>query len=208
MRKPDRRTNRTQAALRKALLDLISEKAYAAITVEEIAQRADVGRATFYLHYKDKDELLRDYFTDLIAERVQRFADFSLSLFSQDDPPAQTQALPVSERPIAGVFQHAYEHAALYRLALQGEGAAALAEQLRQLTAAALDDLLESKVKEAGLELRRQVPLDLVAQAYVGAFVGCLTWWLDHDMPYSPQEMARLFRLMFMPGIRAAVGLA
>ncbi len=206
-RKNDRRTNRTQAALRKALLDLIAEKDYTEITVEEIAQRADVGRATFYLHYKDKDELLLDYFADLVADRLQQFARFSLLLLSQEGGSEQALLLPVEERPIAGIFHHASEHAALYRLALKGEGATVVAEQLRRITVSSLDETLQNKVKEAGLEPRLQVPLDLLAQAYVGGFLACLSWWLDHDMPYPPQEMARLYGLMFRPGMRAALGM-
>lgn len=207
MKKPDRRTNRTQAALRKALLDLIAEKEYSEITVEEVVQRADVARATFYLHYKDKDELLLDYFTGLISDRLQQFARFSLSLLGVGGTGDPVLSLPVSERPIAGVFQHASENAALYRLALKGEGSLVIAEQLRRFTIEALDDLLQTKVKEAGLETNLQVPLDLVAHAYVGGFLACLSWWLEHNMPYAPEDMARRYRLMFMPGLRAALGI-
>jgi len=206
-RKKDRRTSRTQAALRKALLDLIAEKDYAGITVEEIVQRADVGRATFYLHYKDKDELLLDYFADVVADRLQQFAKIFPSLLSQEEAIAQALTLPVADRPIAGVFHHASEHAALYRLALKGGGASVVAEHLLRFTVSALDEVLHTKVKEAGLEPRLQVPLDLLAQTYVGGFLACLSWWLEQGMPYSPQEMARLCNLMFRPGLWAALGM-
>jgi AcrR family transcriptional regulator len=59
----DRRRVRTRQMLRNALLELIDEKGYESVTVQEITDRADLGRATFYLHFKDKDELLVATFT-------------------------------------------------------------------------------------------------------------------------------------------------
>jgi hypothetical protein len=61
--KTDRRVLRTRAALRQALMELIREKGYEALTVEEITQHANLGRATFYLHYRDKDDLLLEEFS-------------------------------------------------------------------------------------------------------------------------------------------------
>ena len=55
--KTDRRIQRTRQSLRTALLTLIKEKGYDAISIEEITERANVGRATFYLHYKNKEDL-------------------------------------------------------------------------------------------------------------------------------------------------------
>ncbi|MFM8322773.1 MAG: TetR/AcrR family transcriptional regulator, partial [Chloroflexota bacterium] len=178
------------------------------VTVEELAQRADVSRATFYLHYRDKDELLLDYFSGIVASRIQRFADFPLSaLRAEMDGLDQELLLPLSERPIAGIFQHAAEHAALYRLALREDCASRVAGQLQQITVTALDDLLHNKVKEAGLETGLLAPLDLVAHTFVAAFLACLTWWLDQGMPYPPQQMAQIFRTLFFPGIRRAFGI-
>ncbi len=61
----DRRVQRTQALLQDALLALIEEKGYAAITVQDILDRANLGRSTFYMHYRDKDDLLVSGFEQL-----------------------------------------------------------------------------------------------------------------------------------------------
>lgn len=58
--RPDRRVERTRGLLRAALVELMREKGYAAVTVQDIATRANLGRATFYLHYRDKQALLLD----------------------------------------------------------------------------------------------------------------------------------------------------
>src|SRR5262245_17355252 len=57
---PDRRVRRTRRALQEALIGLMTEKSYEAVTVQDVIDRADVGRSTFYTHYTDKDKLLRD----------------------------------------------------------------------------------------------------------------------------------------------------
>ena len=85
--KPDRRIQRTRQSLRTALLTLIKEKGYDAISIEEITERANVGRATFYLHYKDKEDLLLEEFSEMANEKVQVLSEvpFSAWLPSPDD---------------------------------------------------------------------------------------------------------------------------
>jgi AcrR family transcriptional regulator len=202
----DRRIQRTRRLLRQALLDAIQEKDYEQITVEEICRRADIGRGTFYLHYKDKEELLLDVFTELVEDRMAQFASFPLSILSRTQPIEDDGQPPVAQRPIAGVFAHAAEHAAVYRLALKGEGAARMTEHLRQMIAQSLDDLLQAKLREAGLTHANPIPLDLAAQTLVSAFLAGLAWWLEHDMPYPPEDMARMFREMYFPAMRVALG--
>jgi AcrR family transcriptional regulator len=202
-RKVDRRVSRTQSALRKALLELIQEKDYESITVEEITGRADLGRTTFYLHYRDKEELLLDYFNELIGERVQQFAQIPLAILAYS--PVAADLVDVPARPIVTVFQHASENVALYRLVLNGQGMLRVAEQLRRTINQAVQDMLRSKVEAEGFEL--QMPADWLVHCLVGAFLSCLAWWLEQGMPYPPEEMARRFRLLFFPGVRATLGL-
>ena len=75
----DRRVQRTRKALRSALLELIKEKGYDSVSVEEITQRANLGRATFYLHYKDKEDLLVDEFNEIVNERARIISDIPFS---------------------------------------------------------------------------------------------------------------------------------
>lgn len=208
-KRTDRRTLRTRKGLRKALIDLIGEKEYDAITVEEITARADLGRATFYLHYKDKDDLLLDYFSEIIADRVQQFAQVPLSMlrvhpavFEQAEI---ADAIPI--RPLLSVFQHAAENAALYRLVLRGGGTEKIAVQLQRSVTQAINDLLQAKLREDGMELALRTSLEVLAHTFVGAFLSCLTWWLEQNMPLPPAEIARQFRLLIFPGLRVALGI-
>src|SRR5215471_4694864 len=68
MTKTDRRSERTRKLLQNALIDLIAERGYAAITIQAIVDRADVGRTTFYLHFRDKDDLFMSCHEDFVSE--------------------------------------------------------------------------------------------------------------------------------------------
>ncbi|WP_412537769.1 helix-turn-helix domain-containing protein [Longispora sp. K20-0274] len=68
MASTDRRVRRTRLALRHALVELMVDKGYDAVTVQDIIDRADVGRSTFYAHFTDKEHLFRSGIQDLQAE--------------------------------------------------------------------------------------------------------------------------------------------
>src|SRR5215813_6015421 len=63
--KPDRRVARSRRAMKEALTDLILERGYESVTVQDVIDRADVGRSTFYAHFLDKDDLLMAILADL-----------------------------------------------------------------------------------------------------------------------------------------------
>src|SRR3989337_4369074 len=94
--RPDRRIQRTRQALRRTLMELIKEKGYDSISVEEITQRANLGRATFYLHYKDKEDLLIDEFSELANERARTLSGipFSAWLPNVENPDQPTENKP------------------------------------------------------------------------------------------------------------------
>jgi AcrR family transcriptional regulator len=92
MRITDRRIQKTRSLLHEALASLIHEKAYDSIAVKEILDRANVGRSTFYMHFRDKDELLVSGIHDMLsavqskrppasAKRHERIIWFSLPIF-------------------------------------------------------------------------------------------------------------------------------
>ncbi len=68
MTKPDRRVKRTQELLQKALIDLIDKRDYNAITIQEIVDRANVARTTFYVHYGSKDDLFMSCHEAIVSE--------------------------------------------------------------------------------------------------------------------------------------------
>lgn len=192
--KKDRRVNRTRRALRHALFELIQEKGYDSVTVEEITDRANLGRATFYLHYRDKEDLLIEQFTEIANDRVQVLSEIPLSAWEPQDGP------PVI--PLLNIFEHAAENASLYQLVLMGESNGRIMERLRQIIAKSIQELIEKKTENEKVRLSPQVPLELISAFFAGALVNTLVWWLAQESHPSPEEMALMFQHMFFPGMR------
>ncbi|HSB01311.1 MAG TPA: TetR/AcrR family transcriptional regulator, partial [Anaerolineales bacterium] len=119
--KTDRRIQRTRQSLRTALLGLIKEKGYDAISTEEITERANVGRATFYLHYKDKEDLLLEEFSEMAKEKAQVLSEipFSAWLASEEEAGASAEKRPAP--PLLIVFEHIHENSELYYILLKSE---------------------------------------------------------------------------------------
>ncbi len=183
---PDRRTQRTRQTLSHALIALIQEKRYEAITVQDICDRANVGRSTFYVHYQDKDALLASNFQEVMQ-----------SLGSE---------LQLREGqlvfPIAPLFQHVKEHHHLYTALAWGGGFDVLLRagqrQWHTQIEVHLATLLASGHKPA-------IPLEVITTYLAGVLQTLLLWWLDRKMPYSPEQMDEMFQQLVMPGVNAAL---
>src|SRR5215216_3293549 len=103
----DRRTRRTRRALQDALLSLAEEEDFESITVQEITDRADINRATFYQHYRDKDALISSALDTLFEEVTaedRAFTDQHMTL-SPDVVPT----------PLVALFKNLDRHRSLFR---------------------------------------------------------------------------------------------
>ena len=110
---------RTRQALRTALMQLIQEKGFDSISVEEITDKANLGRATFYLHYKDKEDLLLEEFRDIARDRVQMLSETPISIWK-----SKLDSLGLSDgdtlsMPLFMIFEHAAQNADLYRISAE-----------------------------------------------------------------------------------------
>lgn len=196
--KTDRRVTRTRNALHDAFRALIQEKGYDTITVEEITQRAGLGRATFYLHYRDKEDLLLEEFSELARDRVKLMADFPLeSWISADNPPFM---------PLLTVFQNAAENAELYRVVLNGEGAARITARLRDIIIEALASLLLAQEEGSPSIFASNASFELLAYYMAGALSATLLWWLEQPGPLEPEAMTVTFQHLFFPGAAYVFG--
>lgn len=193
-RREDRRVVRTRRQLRDALMELILEKGYDAVTVEDITERADLGRTTFYLHYKDKEELLisslEAVFDELAAQIMEMPQEWKLG---------ENGAISVA-------FHHAAENATLYRILLRGQGSVALADRVRDYIAERANIFFSKLVTDS--QLTPKIPLNIIANYYAGSTVGTLAWWLENDMPCPIEEMVQHFRALSMDGVAKALGLS
>jgi AcrR family transcriptional regulator len=185
----DRRVQRTRELLRESLMELILEKGYDAITVQEITDRANLGRATFYLHYNDKEDLLFSTLQDTVEELKQ--------LVKTGKHEARLDA----EWPNVLAFEHAAEHADFYRVLLSGQGATNLLSQLRSYITSVIEEVIITSMPTSK---ESRIPLEVVSNYFSGALLMMIEWWLRNDMPYSPTEMARMFRELTRFGLWSA----
>lgn len=203
--KLDRRVRKTRHALREAMLNLMEEKGYDQVTVEELTSRADIGRTTFYLHYNAKQDLLIEQFGELMDQLVAQLSQIPLSAWRQDGDLMAVDTHP--KRPICMIFQHAAENEELYRIVLQGEGVDQAAERLQAIMTNAVNAYLRHKLGDESEQLTLQIPIDVFANYFAGALLGVIKWWLEAGMPYTSQEMETMFFQMFLPGASLSLGM-
>lgn len=193
LKRPDRRVSRTRQALRNALMELIVEKGYDAVTVEEITARANLGRTTFYLHYEDKEDLLIDRFRELIDGLFQQLSPIPFSHWL--NKPGANAMTDFPARPILIIFQHFTENARLYRV-IHESITTRLVFLLQQIISDALLKMLTEKIEKENLILDPMVPLGMFTHYYSGALLGVINWWMLNDYPYPPEEMRQMFQNM------------
>ena len=199
--KTDRRIQRTRQSLRIALLELIKEKGYDAISIEEITERANVGRATFYLHYKDKEDLLLEEFSEMANEKVQVISEIPFSAWV----PLQDDTAKKPAPPLLIVFEHIYENSELYYILLKSEKSSRIVERIRKISTEAIVKFMETKAKTEPIPLRFNVPIEFFAAFFSGALLSTVDWWLEEDMRHTPKEMTRLFQSLFFKGAKNSI---
>jgi AcrR family transcriptional regulator len=204
--KTDRRTLRTRRLLREALLSLILEKGYGNITIEEITDRADVGRATFYLHYKDKEDLLLKCINSVVEELIGEISNIPLSAWQLTGEGAEENLSP--QNPILQIFLHVTDNADLYRIIMRGAGTSQTQNRVRDFIANAVTQFLIERSDNQAISLNPTVPMEVFSNYFAGSLMGLITWWLEADRPYPAEEMTRMFQILFFPGARDVLGLS
>jgi AcrR family transcriptional regulator len=185
--KLDSRTRRTRDALGDALVELMQERPFKSITVQDVLDRAEVGRSTFYAHYRDKD--------DLFLSDVEEFWEMMSSLLERSGEESNRVA------PIRELFSHVAE-AKNFREALVASGKAHDVMELGQgQFARAIEQRLVKLSAGQGI-----APRNFAAEAHAlaGAMFSSLGWWIDRGMPVSATEMDDNFHRLVWSGVKAA----
>lgn len=183
----DRRAQKTQQSLRNALIELILKKHYDTISVQNIIDRANVGRSTFYLHFRDKEDLFRGDWQRLLEYFVGQITPKNLQtgrIFS-----------------VRELFEHLKDFHRLYRALVKsgkidrlfGYGQKYLAERI------------EIKINDDfSFETQQVIPIPILANYLASEVFSQLKWWLDNEMPYPPERMDEIFHRLVLPGVNSA----
>lgn len=179
----DPRTRRSRKWLQDALKSLAQELPYEAITIQQIAARADVNRTTFYQHFQDKDDLLDSIASDLLQRLVEGAEQYK----NEDWPFSPVEAPPTLLR----FFEEIGNDARFYARMLTGPGSSAFASRLVSvLETHHIQASSDQNAKDAFPVRATTAPPDLVARFLSMGLIGSLAWWLANETPYTAQEAA------------------
>ncbi|WP_209371803.1 TetR/AcrR family transcriptional regulator [Brevibacterium renqingii] len=190
----NRRTRRTQRALKSSLIDLVLERGYDAVTIEDIAAEADISRATFYAYYRDKPALLTRIVLDLqdeLAARLEQLRLRETSYFSGE-------ALRI-------LFEHAEEQRDAYRVILRGEGDGTALRIFVDTRTEAAKEIFLKRAEVTGTQFR--IDPEILTRAWVGEQVTVLLWWLEpEERPIPAVEVAQVLTELSVHGRMWASG--
>ncbi|RXZ81739.1 TetR/AcrR family transcriptional regulator [Paenibacillaceae bacterium] len=178
--KIDRRIIRTKEAINKAFLKLFSEKEFEQITINDIAERANVNRGTIYLHYSDKYDLL----DKCIEEHLRRLITFC----SANELNRGITTLGSDLKP---VFDYFGDNFLFFSAMLTNQRTSVFRERLLQFVSASVNEKLDKQ------DLQPDIDNELNAQFMASAFIGILEWWIRNKMPHSPAYMAEQVRKLY-----------
>jgi AcrR family transcriptional regulator len=183
--KPDSRVQRTRAQLGVALISLITEKPVNDVTVQDVLDRSGVGRSTFYLHYRDKD--------DLLISQLEMFCEtMSTALLVKKEK--SPRVLPVAE-----LFAHIGNQNKLYRV-LTDSGHL---KDFFDLAEGYFARGIERRLVESG-RIPHVPTRELAARAAAlsGSLLALLRWWLDRGEKESPEQMDKIFHQLVWTGLQ------
>src|SRR5436305_5495797 len=183
-RKPDNRVRRTHERLGSALVQLIQEKSIDEVTVQEVLDRASVGRSTFYLHFRDKDDLL---FSQL--EGLLEMMSTALSRRREESH----RVVPVTE-----LFAHIENQKKIYRALADSGRLNDFFDLAQGYFARGIEQRLRDSTRLTKLP-RRELTGRAVALA--GSLLSLLRWWIDRGAKEPPAEMDELFHRIVWNGL-------
>lgn len=189
----DRRVQKTHKVLRDALDSLIREKSYDSIAVREILDRANVGRSTFYTHYRDKDELLVSGIHDMLK---------AVSTTVLPSPAARHQRILSFSLPI---FEHLDRHRRAGEGRMGAKGRAVLHEHLRKVLAGIIAEEVRRDL-QSHQQIPGKIPADFLVQYLATTFILVLNWWVESGSRLPPAEVNDLFRALVPPALAGARG--
>jgi AcrR family transcriptional regulator len=186
-RKQDRRVGRTRDRLGDALVQLIQEKRFDELTVQDVLDRAGVSRSTFYVHYRDKN--------DLFLSDVDEFLGAMAGMLSRQGESSHRVA------PVRELFAHVADQERLHGALVESGRIHDFMELAREHFARAIDKRLAERRQSKGIAVEERRAL---SHALAGALLSLLSWWLVRGRPGSPDEMDRLFHRLVWTGVAAS----
>jgi len=171
----DRRIQKTRNAIIEAFVDLMAEKNFEQITINEIAERANVNRGTIYLHYVDKH--------DLLEQCIEMHLD---QLFQKCPPGGDTDSFS-SKDAMLRMFEYLEQNALFYSTILTNKGIPAFRKRLLDMATNSLNEQIYKG------NIHQNIRNEVLVQFLASAGVGVIEWWITNSMPYPAKDMVEEF---------------
>jgi len=173
-----RHRQRTRQQLQTALVELILENGYDAVSIQDVTDRADLARATFYLHARDKDELL----WSVIEDKIHRTEEEVNRKFSGPIPPQ------AEYYGYWNIFEHIEQNQSIYRVILGSKGSSQMSHRVHEYMV--METLID--IQRLGIYADFHTPVDITAQVIIGSILSLAIWWLETPNDYTPQQMGKM----------------
>lgn len=190
MDRPDRRVVKTKAAAYQALNDLMQKKKYANITIQEIIDRANIGRTTFYSHFIDKDDLLSNYIETI-------FDSFNGNLTKYLLPEHDNHFICVAD-----LFTHVQENYCFINGVLMSESGERLMNRFRNYYGKKIEPYILGQLPKGK---QPKVPIDILTNYVAGTLTELIRWWIKSGEKYTPEQMEKYFEALIFPTIQLMV---
>jgi len=178
MDRSDRRIEKTKTAVYQALNELMQKKKYPNITIQEIIDRANIGRTTFYSHFTDKDDLLSSYIETI-------FESFNGSLAKSTLSGHNNHFICVAE-----LFTHVQENYCFINGVLMSESGERLMNKFRNYWGKKIEQYLLGQLPK---EKQPKVPIDMLTNYVTGTLTELIQWGIKSGEKYTPEQMEKYF---------------
>ena len=189
--KQDRRTRRTRQLLRGAFVALLKEKRYEDVSVQDIIERADVARSTFYVHYVDKEDLL-----------VGRWGVFASNLGVHADGLKHEESDGHSILSTLGWFSHIEAQGDLLKIIAKDP---AMDLAMKTLHGILLEDMQMRIQNHLPENENAPIPPSLAVEYLAGSLMTLLKWWVKQGMSYPPERMDEISQQLVMRGVSSMI---
>lgn len=197
MNKLDLRVKRTNKYIIEAFIRLVEEKGFEQVTVQNIADEAMINRATFYAHYKDKQDLYEKIF-DLAVESFTAILDF------EDFVQGNRIKIRKIEAAMTELFLHIQNNRSFYLTIMDASAIEIIRKKLGLILTERYQEIFSTlRITEGDIE----VPLDFIIDYMTSIFVGTLHWWLTAETTMTPDHLAKLVIKLVANGHLTVLGI-
>lgn len=186
----DRRVVRTRQILQEALFSLMKERPYDKITVQDIIDRANVGRSTFYSHFVTKDELLKSCIELLMQSLIHHIPD------------APDESGHNGMIPVAVLFKHIEENSRLIKRLIRGNSADLFSEKIQEYLSKKFEKYINGLLTKGK---QTSLPIPVLSNYLCSTLIFLIKWWLDNKTQYTAAQMEQYFYGLVIPSVEAAI---